>query len=259
MAAAMALSDKARTTQVSMHLFFHMRISPTGYDRVGQGSDYPSVNALAIDANGRVYVGGDFINVAGIAAADYVAMWNPSIQRWSALGSNSSGDGAISGEYVDVSALAIDANGRVYAGGDFDNLAGIAAADSVAVWDPATGQWSALGNGLQSEYSHVAALAVDAKDRVYIGGLFRDGGGNAAADALVVWDSITQTWGAVGSDGNGDGAILYNTVNAIAIDSRGKLYIGGSFENVANDLFADFVAAYQMPDVFRVFVPAINR
>ncbi|OAN36302.1 hypothetical protein A6A03_06005 [Chloroflexus islandicus] len=63
----------------------------------------------------------------------------------------------------------------------------------------------------------------------------------------------------MGSDGNGDGAILYNTVNALAIDSRGKLYIGGSFENVANDLFADFVAAYQMPDVFRVFVPAINR
>ncbi|OAN36303.1 hypothetical protein A6A03_06010 [Chloroflexus islandicus] len=163
----------------------------SGDGAVGQGSDYPRVYALAIDANGRVYVGGDFINVAGIAAADYVAMWNPSTQRWSALGSNSSGDGVISGEYVDVSALAIDANGRVYVGGTFDNLAGIAAADSVAVWNPATGRWSALGNGLQSEYSYVAALAVDAKERVYIGGIFSDGGGIAAADALVVWDPIT--------------------------------------------------------------------
>lgn len=68
--------------------------------------------------------------MAGIAAADHVAVWNPATQTWAALGSNSSGNGTITAE---VFALVIDSSSRVYAGGFFTNVAGIAAADRVAM------------------------------------------------------------------------------------------------------------------------------
>jgi len=42
---------------------------------------------MAFDANGDLYVGGNFTNLAGIANADYFAKYTISNNTWSAIGS----------------------------------------------------------------------------------------------------------------------------------------------------------------------------
>ena len=129
---------------------------------------------LALAVSGTdLYVGGQFINAAGIAEADYVAKWNGS--AWSALGSNGPGTGALNGY---VNALAVSGS-DLYVGGDFTNAAGIPAADYLAKWNGSA--WSALGSngaGDGALDNAVFALAVSGTD-VYVGGAFPDAGGIA--------------------------------------------------------------------------------
>ncbi|OAN47350.1 hypothetical protein A6A03_01005 [Chloroflexus islandicus] len=91
-----------------------------------------------------------------------------------------------------------------------------------------------------------------------MGGWFTDAGGIAEADRVAVWDPATQRWGALGSNGSGNGA-LDSTVSALAVLPDGNLYVGGSFINAGNNPLANYVASYQTVNAFRVFVPAITR
>jgi hypothetical protein len=84
--------------------------------------------------------------------------------EWSALGS---------GLGFTCIAIAIDASGNVYAGGNFTTAGGISA-NRIAKWDGSS--WSALGSGLNST---VFAIAISGSD-VYVGGGFDTAGGNSA-------------------------------------------------------------------------------
>ncbi|MDW8391392.1 MAG: hypothetical protein RMK84_14800, partial [Oscillochloridaceae bacterium] len=135
------------------------------------------VYALAVNGN-DLYVGGNFIDAAGIPQADYVARWNGS--AWSALGSSADGD--LNGQ---VKALAVSGS-DVYVGGQFTDAAGISQADHVARWDGSA--WSALGGsgGNGALTGQVKALAVSGSD-VYVGGFFWDAAGNQLADNIAAY------------------------------------------------------------------------
>ncbi|MBL8093282.1 MAG: hypothetical protein JNL73_03860 [Anaerolineales bacterium] len=185
-----------------------------------------------------LYVGGGFTDVsdqgANLPAADYVARWDGS--NWSALGSNGAGNGALNGL---VYALAVDAQGNLYAGGGFtnvnDNGAALPAADYLARWDGT--HWSALGDngaGNGALNGSVTALAFSGSDLI-VGGIFTNasnhGVSDPAADYLAVWDGTT--WSALGSNGAGDGS-LNNFVAALAVSGT-DLYVGGWFTDVNNN------------------------
>jgi hypothetical protein len=99
--------------------------SALGNNGPGTGAIFGYVRALAA-AGPNVYVGGQFVNAAGILAADYVAKWNGS--SWSALGDNGTDVGALTNY---VRALTLSGT-DLYVGGEFANAAGIAEADYVA-------------------------------------------------------------------------------------------------------------------------------
>jgi hypothetical protein len=106
---------------------------PGGWDHLGDAGSpgtqslNADVHALNADAPGVLYVGGAFTNAGGNAHADRIAGWNGS--SWSAVSSATSqiSNGA-------VFAIAY-ANGKVYAGGMFQNAGGEPDADYLAVWD----------------------------------------------------------------------------------------------------------------------------
>src|SRR5688572_12407017 len=163
------------------------------------------VSAIAVVGT-DLYVGGSFIDGAGIPEADFVARWNGT--SWSALGSNGAGNGALNAV---VHALAAYGTSLIV-GGSFQNAAGVAAADRVARWN---GSWSALGsldgNGALNGY--VDALGVVGGD-VFVGGAFTNAAGIAEADMIAKWDGAS--WSAVGSNGFGNGA-LNDVVYGLAV------------------------------------------
>ncbi|MEO7118423.1 MAG: hypothetical protein ABIZ34_05560, partial [Candidatus Limnocylindrales bacterium] len=101
--------------------------SALGSNGSGDGALNGEVMSLAV-SGGDLYVGGTFTNVAGVSQADRIARWDGS--AWSAVGSNPSGNGTFSGYVHDIAISATD----LYAGGGFQNGAGIAEADYVARW-----------------------------------------------------------------------------------------------------------------------------
>jgi hypothetical protein len=189
------------------------------------------INAIAVSGT-NVYLGGEFKNANGLAAADYIVKWNGS--SWSALGSNGAGDGSL-GDYVFDIAVS---GTSVYVGGLFTyvNNGGTALgnADYVARWDGSN--WSSLwgngaGNGSLNKY--VTAIAVSGTS-VYVGGDFTDvnNGGTvlANADYIARWDG--SNWFSLRGNGAGDGS-LNNNVYDIAVSGT-SIYVGGLFSNVNN-------------------------
>jgi len=97
----------------------------TSWSALGSGMEAGNfifdVYALYIDASGTLYAGGDFKTAGGVVA-NSIAKWDGT--SWSALGSGVEVDGAYSSYFPSVNALAIDASGTLYAGGDFGTAGG---------------------------------------------------------------------------------------------------------------------------------------
>src|SRR5690606_21474677 len=119
----------------------------------------PACTAIAFDRDGNLYAGGTFTAVEGHAAG-YVARWNGS--AWEALGDGLSSEARAA---PGVPSPGRDAEGALYAGGDFNQPAG-APANHVARWDGTA--WSPLGAGLAGV---VGALTTDAAGTLYAGGI----------------------------------------------------------------------------------------
>jgi hypothetical protein len=207
---------------------------PGGWDHLGDagppGTDSlnAAVYALNADAPGALYVGGPFTDAGGNLDADRIASWNGS--AWSAVSSSASqiSNGA-------VFAIA-SANGKVYAGGTFQNAGGNANADFLAVWDGIS--WAPFCNSTGPAFSgNVVALQVIGST-LYVGGSFQDGAGIPSADYLLACDLTT---GAASS--TVDPALPFSgSVYALTADSNGALYAGGGFINLENLAAADKVA-----------------
>ncbi|WP_022826361.1 hypothetical protein [Hymenobacter norwichensis] len=171
------------------------------------------IDALAVAANGDIYVGG-FFTQAGGAAANYIAKWNGS--AWSSLGS-----GPANGLNGEVVALAVGSNGDVYAGGSFTQAGGLPA-NYIARWNGSA--WSSLGTGPSNGVNNfVRALAVASNGDVYVGGTFSQAGG-VTANNVARWNGTT--WSSLGT-GAANGVDV--GVVALAVAGNSEVYVGGSF------------------------------
>jgi hypothetical protein len=157
------------------------------------GSYTPSVNTLALDGAGNLYVGG-FFTSAGGASAKNIAMWNGS--TWLALGPGTDNE---------VRTISLDGKGNLYAGGHFLH-AGDVSANSIAKWDGT--RWSALGS--RTFGGGINSSVWDPAGSLFVG--TQDGG-------VLKWNN---------SDWSGLGSLAGADVKALAVDSKGTLYAAGS-------------------------------
>jgi hypothetical protein len=131
-----------------------------------------------------------------------------------------------------VEALAVGADGTLYAGGRFTEAGG-APADYIARWDGTS--WSALGSGMNDT---VLALAVGPDGTLYAGGLFTTAGG-VPIPYVARWDGTS--WSALGSGVNA-------AVWALATLAEGDLYVGGDFSE-AGDKVSYYIGRWRaLPD-----------
>ncbi len=112
-----------------------------------------------------LYVGGNFQNAGGIAAADRIAKWNGA---WSALSTGANNVVETMAVYNDGSAEAL------FVGGAFTTAGGVSA-NHIARWDGAT--WSALGAGVTGSAASYRVYALTTFDdgdgaKLFVGGTF---------------------------------------------------------------------------------------
>jgi hypothetical protein len=224
-------------------------MSTNQWESLGTGLD-GSVSALVADRNGNLYAGGTFTQT-GELAVNHIAMWNGS--AWSALGTGVCCGGINKGgmDLTEVSALALDHSGNLYAGGLFTQ-AGSTSANYVAMWNGIN--WQALGNGITAGSTqvygpNVNAIAVDTSDHLIVGGDITEAG-EVPVQGIALWDG--SAWLSLGSGLNGC-LIIGDCVEAMATDIKGNIYAGGSFDIAGGKPSANF--AKWTPHIFQIYFP----
>ncbi|MDO7875287.1 Ig-like domain-containing protein [Hymenobacter sp. ASUV-10] len=181
----------------------------TSWSALGNASGV--VYALTVDGNNNVYVGGAGFSTglsSGFNASAQVGRWNGT--SWSLRGGNALND---------IKALALDASGNLYAGGEMRSIQNPYSDRNIylpflARWNGTT--WGPVGPGVSSQ---VRMMVLDGTGGVYIGGEFTTVGGIAASH-VARWNGTA--WSALGLGVNDD-------VVGMALDASGNLYVGGRF------------------------------
>ncbi len=125
------------------------------------------VYAMAVLDDGDVLVGGSFTTASGTSAAR-IARVNPATGVWTAIGT-----GAANSVYT----MARRPNGEVVLGGRFNSIYGIATANRVAVFEPATNAFRAMGIGVGT-FGDVLSISVMPNQVAVIGGGFPTAAGS---------------------------------------------------------------------------------
>lgn len=188
------------------------------------------VYAILVARDGKIYAGGGFTQMGGVANTNKIAYFDPADSAWHAMGTGAGASG-------DVWALAEGPDGTIYAGGDFSAMGGVANTKCIAKWS--SGAWTAMGTGGGASTTQVRALQFNNIGTfLYVGGNFTDIGGSGA-DYLATWSG--SAWAVVGS-----ATALNGNVYALArrLGSTTGMYVGGAFTNASAIANADYVAAW---------------
>lgn len=142
----------------------------------------------------------------------------------------------ITGLNGDVLCMAEGPDGKIYVGGAFTDAGGTTDADYLARWNPISEAWEAVIAGVDA---NVGAMAFDANGDLYIAGDFLDLGdtnGNRIVKVDISTGTVSSLSFGLSSIGSG--------VHAIAIDSNGDVYVGGSFSNASGVSGTAFIAKW---------------
>lgn len=197
--------------------------------------------AMAV-LNDEIYVGGWFQYAAGIRVNN-IAKYSPITSTWSALPGAEPGVhlenniGRISD--ADVASLQV-VGSDLYIGGAFDRAGGIIA-NNIVKFTPATGTWSALGEGTGAQGTQgerVQALGNIGND-LYVGGRFDQAGG-IMVNRIAKYNITTGIWSALNEGTVG----VSSTVNNILAWDNDTLYVGGTF-TTAGGQTANHIVRYK--------------
>src|ERR1043166_785493 len=173
----------------------------------------PGVYKMTFDAQGRLYIAGNFNQVDGVGVS-HVAGWDGA--NWFALGGTTSKGmshfvGQVQGLYSDGLNL--------YAGGVFTE-GGSTIVNGIARWDGTS--WSPLGNVVNGQLpGAVARTFLSAGGYLYAGGSFTNIGGTSAG-RIAQWDG--SQWYNIGDfDGQ---------VRSLLFDGA-YIWGGGAFTNIS--------------------------
>ncbi len=176
-----------------------------------------NVLTLVFDHGGDLFIGGNFLNWADIANADFIARWDGT--SYSAL---STGADAL------ILALALGIDNEVFVGGNFLNIGGVAA-NRIASWNGTA--FSALGSGVADL---VNVIAVREDGIVFLGGQFQMAGGAQA--------NFIASWNGTAFSPLGDG--MNNNVLSLSIGPDEVLYASGQFTIAGGIDLADRAARW---------------
>jgi uncharacterized delta-60 repeat protein len=179
-----------------------------------------SVNAIAIQSDGKIVLGGDFTTFNGVTV-NHIVRLNSDGTLDTAFTTNT-GAGASS----TVSAIAIQSDGKIVLGGSFATFNGVTVNRIARLNSDGTRDTDFTTNTGTGAANSVSAIAIQSDGKIVLGGSFATFNG-------VTVNRIAR----LNSDGTPDTAFTTNTgtgvannsVSAIAIQSDGKIVLGGGF------------------------------
>lgn len=190
----------------------------TTFAEMPTGADL-GVNAMAVQGDGKVLIGGRFSSVSGAPPLG--------IARFNSDGALDTSFGAgMTGADDTVTAMALQSDGKVIVGGLFVSVNGSARGRIARLEGDGTLD-AGFGNGLAGANNNVLAVAVQGDGKVLIGGNFTTVNGVARNYiARLNSDGTLDT-----SFGNGLGGAS-GSVFAVVVQDDGKVLIGGFFTTV---------------------------
>ena len=183
-----------------------------------------AVFAIALQADGKILAGGDFngANSIGGQTRNRIARLDPGTGAADSFNPNAN---------FGVFTIAVQTDGKILAGGDFNGISSIggAARNNIARLDPATGAADSF-DPKASALASVYAIAVQPDGKVLVGGNFNTLAPNGGA--VVTRNHIAR----LESNGLLDRAlnpgIVGDLVFSTAVQPDGKILIGGVFTSV---------------------------
>jgi glucose/arabinose dehydrogenase len=175
------------------------------------------IRALTFDANGLLYIGGNF-DLAGTTTANRIATWNGT--SWGTLGQGTSG-------FVEA---IVATPGAVYIGGNFA-LAGALTVNRIAKWNLTTSQFEKLGDGLNNS---VKSLLFDGVN-LYAAGSFSAASNtnqNIIVNNIARWNPLEE-WKPLGTNTNVGVNVLINGM-VFEQNDNSKIFVGGNLNTAGN-------------------------
>lgn len=183
-----------------------------------------SVNSILVQGDGRILVGGAFASYADLNG---VLTSRMRIARLNSDGALDPGFNLVVGPNSTVTALGVQADGRVLAGGSFTAVGAAAVGDIARFNDDGSLDPVFTASGIGGFNTNVNAITVLANGRILVGGSFTTYAG-APANRLV----------RLNSDGTRDTTYLTlgvnGVVNGLALQNTGQLLVAGSFASYLN-------------------------
>ena len=172
-----------------------------------------SVNAIALQSDGKILVGGSFTTYKGLTQ-NYIARLNTN-------GSLDTSFNIGTGFNSNVNGLALQSDGKILVGGFFTTYKGLAQIRIARLnTDGSLDTSFNIGTGFGSS---ISAIALQSDGKIVVGGSF------------TTYKGLTQNYIArLNTDGSLDSSFDIGTgfnsnINAIALQSDGKILVGGNF------------------------------
>jgi uncharacterized delta-60 repeat protein len=198
---------------------------------IGTGFDGLRVNALAIDTNNKILVGGYFTSYNGDTAKRIVRLNANGIKD----SSFNIGTGfQLSDPGYEVDDIKIQVDSKILIGGNFTIYNGEISSKIIRLNNDGSKDNSFnIGTGFNNENPmsiHVKSIAIDNAGKILVGGNFSSFNANVSNSIIRLNSDGTKDTSfniGVGFDGE---------VNSIVVQSDGKLLIGGEFSNYSGEI-----------------------
>jgi len=186
-----------------------------------QSAGRTTLEALAIDSDKKLYLGGRF-EKAGDINANNIAIYDTKTDAWSTIGSGINGI---------VYKIVIWGDSVVFCG-SFESANGDSNIKNIAFWNKKNGTWSGLGQRTNGSVYTIIKWYND----LYIGGAFTKAGGVDAA-GVAKFNSASSVYESLGSGlrwglnpGTASALIVY----------KNALYVGGMFLSAGGKVSTNF-------------------
>ena len=176
----------------------------------------------------RMYVGGNFTTIGGVANTSRIGYYDFTAGTWNAMGT-----GATNIVY-DIQIVGT----KVFVCGSFSSMNSVVNTNNIAYWDTSNSTWNAMGTGVITNSGYSSKMVSDGT-YLYWYGNFTLLNGITNSSRIARWNIVTAAWSAMGT-GISTGLVYDSSIIGT------NLYVSGSFTGVGGITDTTYIAKWDV-------------